>query len=58
MAANLIEIYDHLTEMNIEILLLDEWNANLDKSNIENLNKIINDLSVQLCVIEVIHKYY
>jgi len=37
-------------------LLLDEWNANLDKVNIDNTNRIIDKLSESICVIEVLHK--
>ena len=54
-AENLNEIASNINNIGITVLLLDEWNANLDKENINNLNKIIDDISLNICVIEVVH---
>jgi len=40
----------------ISVLLLDEWNANLDKGNTELINFGINSLSEKICIIEVLHR--
>ena len=57
MAESLNEIASNVCNSGISVLLLDEWNANLDKENINNLNKIIDDISLNICVIEVVHSY-
>ncbi|MCL2320817.1 MAG: hypothetical protein FWC47_01775 [Oscillospiraceae bacterium] len=56
MIENLKEITLNVCETNVSVLLLDEWNANLDKDNINKLNKIIDEISIKFCVIEVLHK--
>jgi ABC-type bacteriocin/lantibiotic exporter with double-glycine peptidase domain len=57
MAANLHEIADNVCTTEMSVILLDEWNANLDNENIKKLSKIIDDISINNCVIEVIHNY-
>jgi ABC-type bacteriocin/lantibiotic exporter with double-glycine peptidase domain len=57
MAANLHEIADNVCATEMPVILLDEWNANLDNENIKKLSKIIDDISINNCVIEVIHNY-
>lgn len=49
----LVEI---LEKVDIDVLLLDEWDANLDKENQEQLSSLIDKLSEQKCVIEVRHR--
>lgn len=38
------------------ILLLDEWNANLDLMNVKNISKELDRLSEKMCVIEISHR--
>lgn len=45
-----------LEKVEADILLLDEWDANLDKENQERLSELINELSEKKCVIEVRHR--
>lgn len=54
---NLKEIATNICNTKVSVLLLDEWNANLDKENINILNKNIDDLSREFCVFEVLHKF-
>lgn len=49
----LVEI---LEKVEVDVLLLDEWDANLDKENQELLSKLIDELSEKKCVIEVRHR--
>jgi len=49
----LIEILDCV---DVDVLLLDEWDANLDKENREKLSELIDELSLKKCVIEVRHR--
>lgn len=49
----LVEI---LEKVDASVLLLDEWDANLDKENQEILSSLIDELSVKKCVIEVRHR--
>ena len=49
----LIEILD---EVEADVLLLDEWDANLDSDNKEKLSKLIDELAAKKCVIEVRHR--
>lgn len=45
-----------LEKVDVDVLLLDEWDANLDKENQERLSSLINELSEKKCVIEVRHR--
>lgn len=49
----LVEI---LENVDADVLLLDEWDANLDKENQETLSSLIDELSQTKCVIEVRHR--
>lgn len=49
----LMEILD---KVDVDVLLLDEWDANLDKENQEVLSALIDKLSEKKCVIEVRHR--
>lgn len=49
----LIEI---LERVDVDVLLLDEWDANLDKDNQERLSLLIDQLAKEKCVIEVRHR--
>jgi len=45
-----------LEKVDIEVLLLDEWDANLDSENKEALTQLINEVALKKCVIEVRHR--
>lgn len=45
-----------LEKVNVDVLLLDEWDANLDKENQEHLSLLIDQLAEKKCVIEVRHR--
>lgn len=49
----LIEI---LERVDADVLLLDEWDANLDSENKEMLSSLIDELAQKKCVIEVRHR--
>lgn len=49
----LVEILD---KVDVDVLLLDEWDANLDQENRERLSALIDQLSRKKCVIEVRHR--
>jgi len=56
MIENLNEIIKNVSDTETIILLLDEWNANLDNTNVNKLNEIIEQLSKKYCIFEVLHK--
>ncbi len=39
-----------------QLLLLDEWDANLDKNHIVNISEKLNELAKEICIIEVRHR--
>lgn len=43
-------------DVETNLLLLDEWDANLAHSNIENISQKINVIAKNICVIEVRHQ--
>lgn len=45
-----------LQNVDADVLLLDEWDANLDKENRQKLSDLIDDLSEKKCVVEVRHR--
>lgn len=45
-----------LEKVDVDVLLLDEWDANLDKDNQEQLSALIDELAKKKCVIEVRHR--
>lgn len=45
-----------LNRVDVDVLLLDEWDANLDIENQKHLSLLINELSKKKCVIEVRHR--
>ncbi|CDZ80624.1 thiol reductant ABC exporter, CydC subunit [Candidatus Rubidus massiliensis] len=45
-----------LEKVDVDVLLLDEWDANLDHENQESLSHLIDELSLKKCVIEVRHR--
>ena len=45
-----------LERVEADVLLLDEWDANLDKDNQERLSTLIDELAEKKCVIEVRHR--
>jgi ABC-type bacteriocin/lantibiotic exporter with double-glycine peptidase domain len=45
-----------LEKVDADVLLLDEWDANLDGENQERLSMLIDQLSAKKCVIEVRHR--
>lgn len=45
-----------LEQVKADVLLLDEWDANLDKDNQEKLSSLIDAWAMKKCVIEVRHR--
>ncbi len=45
-----------LQRVDADVLLLDEWDANLDTDNSEALSHLIDEISTKKCVIEVRHR--
>ena len=45
-----------LEQVEADVLLLDEWDANLDSENRARLSELIDELSRKKCVIEVCHR--
>lgn len=45
-----------LEKVDADVLLLDEWDANLDADNKERLSALIDELAASKCVIEVRHR--
>lgn len=45
-----------LEKVEADVLLLDEWDANLDSENKEKLSHLIDELAATKCVIEVRHR--
>lgn len=45
-----------LEKVDVDVLLLDEWDANLDSENQEQLSALIDELARKKCVIEVRHR--
>ena len=39
----------------VDVIILDEWDANLDNINKSHLNELINELAKQRLVVEVRH---
>ncbi len=48
-----LEIKDYVDE---SVILLDEWDANLDKQNKEEVSTLIDEIARKRCVIEVRHR--
>lgn len=40
----------------LQLLLLDEWDANLDKNHIVTISEKLNELAKEICIIEVRHR--
>ena len=49
-------LHELLEKLDTEIVLLDEWDANLDTVNQQQLSQLIDQLSQKKCVIEVRHR--
>jgi hypothetical protein len=51
---------EHLIEIlqleNVQYILLDEWDANLDRDNIQSIEKILDTLSATRVIVEVRHR--
>lgn len=45
-----------LERVDVDVLLLDEWDANLDSENKERLSSLIDEIAAKKCVIEVRHR--
>jgi len=45
-----------LERVDVDVLLLDEWDANLDNENKERLSFLIDEIAEKKCVIEVRHR--
>lgn len=44
------------SDRNNQVILLDEWDANLDASNMQIISKMLDNLSREHCVIEISHR--
>ena len=53
MKATLLEIQNSVNE---KVILLDEWDANLDSQNKEEISRLIDEIACKRCVIEVRHR--
>ncbi|MEK2687548.1 ATP-binding cassette domain-containing protein [Bdellovibrio sp. GT3] len=53
---NILQHLKHIAQMNEKIILLDEWDANLDEENIEKINTLINEIAKEKVVVEVRHR--
>ena len=42
-------------KINVSVILLDEWDASLDKNNRAEISSLIDELALEHCVIEVLH---
>ncbi|HRD55681.1 MAG TPA: hypothetical protein PLC42_04705 [Parachlamydiaceae bacterium] len=49
-------LFEILEKVDVDVLLLDEWDANLDKENQESLSQLIDKIAEKKCVIEVRHR--
>ena len=49
------QIREMVSGSDVRVLLFDEWDANLDYSNREEINQLLNDISSSLIVIEIRH---
>jgi ABC-type transport system involved in cytochrome bd biosynthesis fused ATPase/permease subunit len=49
-------LFEILEKVDVDVLLLDEWDANLDKDNQESLSELIDKIAEKKCVIEVRHR--
>lgn len=49
-------LFEILECVEAEVLLLDEWDANLDHENKQTLSSLIDELAAKKCVIEVRHR--
>lgn len=49
-------LHEVLEKLDTSIVLLDEWDANLDTANQQQLSKLIDQISQKKCVIEVRHR--
>lgn len=53
----IIESLDEIKKSGkLQLLLLDEWDANLDKNHIVNISEKLNELAKEICIIEVRHR--
>jgi ABC-type bacteriocin/lantibiotic exporter with double-glycine peptidase domain len=53
----IIESLDEIKKSErLQLLLLDEWDANLDKNHIGNISEKLNELAKEICIIEVRHR--
>jgi len=49
-------LFEILEKVDVDVLLLDEWDANLDKENQESLSDLIDKIAEKKCVVEVRHR--
>lgn len=49
-------LHEILQRVHVDVLLLDEWDANLDTENQEKLSSLIDQIAENKCVIEVRHR--
>ena len=40
----------------MKLFLLDEWDANLDQKNMENMDRFLEEKAKSCCIVEVRHR--
>lgn len=50
------QIYEIINQTDLPILLLDEWDANLDFENMQKIDTLLSVLSKDRCIVEVRHR--
>ena len=45
-----------LSQADTNILILDEWDANLDAANISKINMVLDKMAKSKCIFEVRHR--
>lgn len=53
---NLLRHIEHIANMDVSHILLDEWDANLDQVNIQKINTLLNSISKSKVIVEVRHR--
>lgn len=52
----LLQAIDQLPRIPGQVVLLDEWDANLDSTNVAKIHAAIDELAAETCVVEVRHR--
>ncbi|KTT44272.1 hypothetical protein RSA46_12695 [Pseudomonas oryzihabitans] len=46
---------DHISKQGSKLLLLDEWDSNLDNKNLEIVDCLIEEMALDMLVVEIRH---